>query len=206
MMRPSRAVPDGIPWSARARISRDSMALKSTIFKAELSVSDMDRPYYGSHTLTIAQHPSENDARMMVRLLAFACEASESLTFTRGLDEPDEPDLWDKTLTGEIAHWVELGQPDESRLRRASSRADRVTVYTYQSASAREWWKGMAGKASKLRNVTIYNVPSEAVEALAGMAQRAMRLSVTIQDAEIWVSDDDHNVQLTLDVLQRAAG
>ncbi|MGO4277585.1 Uncharacterized conserved protein YaeQ, suppresses RfaH defect [Cupriavidus sp. OV038] len=182
------------------------MALKSTIFKAELSVSDMDRPYYGSHTLTIAQHPSENDARMMVRLLAFACEASESLTFTRGLDEPDEPDLWDKTLTGEIAHWVELGQPDESRLRRASSRADRVTVYTYQSASAREWWKGMAGKASKLRNVTIYNVPSEAVEALAGMAQRAMRLSVTIQDAEIWVSDDDHNVQLTLDVLQRAAG
>jgi uncharacterized protein YaeQ len=206
MMRPSRAVPNGIPWPARARISRDSMALKSTIFKAELSVSDMDRPYYGSHTLTIAQHPSENDARMMVRLLAFACEASESLTFTRGLDEPDEPDLWDKTLTGEIAHWVELGQPDEARLRRASSRADRVTVYTYQSASAREWWKGMAGKASKLRNVTIYNVPSEAVEALAGMAQRAMRLSVTIQDAEIWVSDDDHNVQLTLDVLQRAAG
>ncbi len=206
MMRPSRAVPDGIPGPARARISRDSMALKSTIFKAELSVSDMDRPYYGSHTLTIAQHPSENDARMMVRLLAFACEASESLTFTRGLDEPDEPDLWDKTLTGEIAHWVELGQPDEARLRRASSRADRVTVYTYQSASAREWWKGMAGKASKLRNVTIYNVPSEAVEALAGTAQRAMRLSVTIQDAEIWVSDDDHNVQLTLDVLQRAAG
>ncbi|SDC18496.1 Uncharacterized conserved protein YaeQ, suppresses RfaH defect [Cupriavidus sp. YR651] len=182
------------------------MALKSTIFKAELSVSDMDRPYYGSHALTIAQHPSENDARMMVRLLAFACEASESLAFTRGLDEPDEPDLWDKNLTGEIEHWVELGQPDEARLRRASARSGRVTVYTYQSASAREWWKGMAGKASKLRNVTIYNVPSEAVDALAGLAQRAMRLSVTIQDGEIWVSDDDHNVQLTLDVLQRAAG
>ncbi|KWR78654.1 YaeQ family protein [Cupriavidus sp. IDO] len=181
------------------------MALKSTIFKAELSVSDMDRPYYGTHALTIAQHPSENDARMMVRLLAFACEASETLAFTRGLDEPDEPDLWDKTLTGEIEHWVELGQPDEARLKRAAARASRVTVYTYNPASAREWWKGMAGKASKLRNVTIYNVPGDAVEALAGMAQRAMRLSVTIQDGEIWVSDDDHNVQLTLDVLQRAA-
>ena len=180
------------------------MALKSTIFKAELSVSDMDRPYYGSHTLTIAQHPSENDARMMVRLLAFACEATETLAFTRGLDEPDEPDLWDKTLTGDISHWVDLGQPDESRLKRAAARADRVTVYTYQSASAREWWKGMSGKASKLRNVTIYNVPSEAVEALAQMAQRAMRLSVTIQDGDIWVSDDDHNVQITREVLQRA--
>lgn len=181
------------------------MALKSTIFKAELSVSDMDRPYYGSHALTIAQHPSENDARMMVRLLAFACEASETLAFTRGLDEPDEPDLWDRKLTGEIEHWVELGQPDESRLKRAAARSDRVTVYAYNGASAREWWKGMAGKAGKLRNVTIYNVPTDAVDALAALAQRAMRLSVTIQDGEIWVSDDDRNVQLTLDVLQRAA-
>ncbi|AJG20473.1 YaeQ family protein [Cupriavidus basilensis] len=182
------------------------MALKSTIYKAELSVSDMDRPYYGSHALTIAKHPSENDARMMVRLLAFACEASDTLTFTRGLDEPDEPDLWEKTLTGDIAHWIELGQPDESRLKRAAARADRVTVFTYNGASAREWWKGMAGKAGKLRNVTIYNVPAEAVEALAALAQRAMRLSVTIQDSEIWVSDDDHNVRITLEVLQQPAG
>ncbi|MES2010484.1 MAG: YaeQ family protein [Pseudomonadota bacterium] len=182
------------------------MALKSTIYKAELSVSDMDRPYYGSHALTIAKHPSENDARMMVRLLAFACEASDTLTFTRGLDEPDEPDLWEKTLTGDIAHWIELGQPDESRLKRAAARADRVTVFTYNGASAREWWKGMAGKAGKLRNVTIYNVPAEAVEALAALAQRAMRLSVTIQDSEIWVSDDDHNVRITLEVLQQPPG
>lgn len=180
------------------------MALKSTIFKADLSVSDMDRPYYGSHSLTIAQHPSENDARMMVRLLAFACEATETLAFTRGLDDPDEPDLWDKRLTGDIAHWVELGQPDEARLKRAAARAERVTIYTYNAASAREWWKGMAGKAGKLRNLTVYNVPAEAVEALAALAQRAMRLSVTIQDGDIWVADDDHNVQLTLDVLQRA--
>ncbi len=180
------------------------MALKSTIFKADLSVSDMDRPYYGSHSLTIAQHPSENDARMMVRLLAFACEATETLAFTRGLDDPDEPDLWDKRLTGDIAHWVELGQPDEARLKRAAARAERVTIYTYNAASAREWWKGMAGKAGKLRNLTVYNVPAEAVEALAALAQRAMRLSVTIQDGDIWVADDDHNVQLTLEVLQRA--
>jgi len=181
------------------------MALKSTIFKAELSISDMDRPYYGSHALTIARHPSETDARMMVRVLAFACEASETLAFTRGLDEPDEPDLWEKNLTGEIDHWIDLGQPDEARLKRASARAGRVTVFTYNGASAREWWKGIAGKAGKLRNVTIYNVRDDAVEALAGLAERAMRLTVTIQDGEIWVSSDDRNVQLTLDALQRAA-
>lgn len=180
------------------------MALKSTIYKVELSVSDMDRHYYGNHALTIAKHPSENDARMMIRVLAFASEASEALTFTRGLDEPDEPDLWEKTLTDEIAHWIDLGQPDETRLKRAAARARRVTVFTYQAASAREWWKGIAGKAGKLRNVTVFNVPAEAVDALAGMAQRAMRLSVTIQDGEIWVSNDERNVQITLDAWQRA--
>lgn len=179
------------------------MALKSTIFKAELSVSDMDRPYYGSHALTIAKHPSENDARMMVRLLAFACTASETLAFSRGLDEPDEPDLWEKSLTGDIEHWVDLGQPDETRLKRAAARARRVTVFTYQAASAREWWKGIAGKAGKLRNVTIYTIPNDAVESLAGMARRAMRLSVTIQDGEIWVSDDERNVLVTLETLQQ---
>lgn len=180
------------------------MALKSTICKAELSISDMDRPYYGSHALTIAQHPSENEARMMVRLLAFACHATDTLAFTRGLDEPDEPDLWDRTLTGDIAHWIDLGQPDDTRLKRASSRAERVSVFTYQPASAREWWKGIAGKAGRLRNVSVYAVPAEAVEALAEMAQRAMRLTVTIQDGEIWVSDDTRNLSLRLEVWQQA--
>lgn len=180
------------------------MALKSTICKAELSISDMDRQYYGSHMLTIAQHPSENDARMMVRVLAFACEASEDLTLTRGLDEPDEPDLWEKKLTGDIAHWIDLGQPDESRLKRAASRADRVTVFVYQPASAREWWKSIAGKAGKLRNLTVHSVPGEAVEELARFARRAMRLTVTIQDGEIWVSDDERSVQLRLDTWQQA--
>lgn len=180
------------------------MALKSTIFKAELSISDMDRHYYGSHALTIAQHPSENDTRMMVRLLAFACHATETLSFTRGLDEPDEPDLWERTLTGDIAHWIDLGQPDETRLKRAAARAERVTVFTYQPASAREWWKSIAGKAGKLRNVTVCAVPAEAVEALAAMARRAMRLTVTVQDGEIWVSDDERNVSLRLEVWQQA--
>lgn len=204
-MRALPAVPGILPApSAGAPPPSSPMALKSTICKAELSISDMDRHYYGTHALTVAQHPSENDARMMVRLLAFACEASETLSLTRGLDEPDEPDLWERSLTGEIEHWIDLGQPDETRLKRAASRAARVTVFAYQPASAREWWKGIAGKAGKLRNLTVHAVPGEAVDALAGMARRAMRLTVTIQDGEIWFSDDERSVQLRLDTWQRA--
>src|SRR5512147_3279852 len=105
------------------------MALKSTIFKAELQISDMDRNYYGSHSLTIARHPSETDERMMVRLLAFALHANEGLAFGRGLSTDDEPDLWQRDLTGAIRLWIDVGLPDEKLLRRACGRADEVVVY-----------------------------------------------------------------------------
>ena len=70
------------------------MALGATIFRCQLQLSDLDRGYYQTHTLTIARHPSETDERMMVRLLAFALNADEGLGFTRGLSQDDEPDLW----------------------------------------------------------------------------------------------------------------
>ena len=102
------------------------MALKATIFKASLQVSDMDRKYYAEHALTLARHPSETDERMMLRVLAFALNAHEHLAFGKGLSDTDEPDLWQKDLTGRILHWIDVGQPDEKRLIRASGRADRL--------------------------------------------------------------------------------
>jgi uncharacterized protein YaeQ len=98
------------------------MALKATVVKAELQVSDMDRHYYASHNLTLAQHPSETDERLMVRLLAFALNADERLEFGKGLSSDDEPDLWRRDYTGDIELWIDLGQPDESRIRKASGR------------------------------------------------------------------------------------
>ena len=109
------------------------MAMKSTICKAVLDVSDVDRNYYAEHALTIARHPSETDERMMMRLIAFALNAHEHLTFGKGLAEDDAPDLWHKDLTGAIAHWIEVGQPDDKTLLRAAGRAARVTVYAYRS-------------------------------------------------------------------------
>lgn len=105
------------------------MALKATIFKAEISISDMDRHYYQEHPLTIAQHPSETNERMMVRLLAFALNADERLEFTKGLSADDEPELWNKNYSDEIELWIELGQPDEKRIRKACGRSRQVIIY-----------------------------------------------------------------------------
>ena len=112
------------------------MALKATIYKAELQIADMDRNYYQEHLLTLARHPSETDERMMIRLLAFAIHASDSLTFTKGLFDTEEPDLWQKDLTGAIQLWIEVGQPDEKRLMKACGRSEHVIVYSYSATSS----------------------------------------------------------------------
>ena len=107
------------------------MALKSTIIKAQLSLSDMDRHLYQDFNLTLAQHPSENDQRLMVRLLAYALNACDGLEFTKGLSADDEPEVWHKNYSEEIELWIELGLPDEKLIRKACGRAKRVIVYCY---------------------------------------------------------------------------
>jgi uncharacterized protein YaeQ len=181
------------------------MALKATIYKAELQISDMDRQYYGQHALTIARHPSENDERMMVRLLAFALHASDTLAFGKGLSSDDEPDLWQKDLTGAVALWVELGQPEERLIRRACGRADGVYVYSYSGNSADIWWSQSGSKLASLDNLAVVNLPAGAAAALAGLAQRSMQLNCMIQDGQVWVADQKQSVQVDLQVRKAAS-
>ncbi|MBC7454089.1 MAG: YaeQ family protein [Massilia sp.] len=164
------------------------MALKATIYKAELQIADMDRNYYQQHLLTLARHPSETDERMMIRLLAFAIHASEQLAFTKGLFDTDEPDLWQKDLTGAIELWLEVGQPDEKRLMKACGRAAKVVVYSY-GATSHIWYKQIGNKLERARNLSVINIPSEAAVQLQKMANRNMQLQCTIQDGQIWLTD-----------------
>lgn len=174
------------------------MALKATIFKADVQIADMDRSYYGDHALTLARHPSETDERMMVRLLAFALHADDALAFGKGLGTDDEPDLWQRDLTGGVDLWVEVGLPDERRLRRACGRAAQVCVYAYGGQGADIWWKQNGPDLQRNDNLVVMNVPRQASQALAQLAQRTMTLQVTIQEAQIWVGDADRSVQLEL--------
>lgn len=174
------------------------MALKSTIFKADLQVSDMDRHYYQGHALTIAQHPSETDERMMVRVLAFALNADDALTFGKGLSSEDEPDLWRKELTGEVDLWIDLGQPDEQRIRRAAGRAKRVIIYTYSGRAAEVWWKKTAAAVARTKNVSVIDVDPATVEALAALTQRTMQIQFMMQDGHAQVISGDTVVPIEL--------
>ena len=177
------------------RFSRTpKMAIKATIYKASVQVSDMDRHHYQSYDLTLALHPSETEERMMTRLAAFALladekEGDEQLSFTKGLSTDDEPDLWQKNFSDEILLWVELGQPDEKRLRKACGRAKDVVVVNYNDKSD-IWWEQNKGKTSRFDNLRVLQFAESEIQALEGLCARTMQLNVTIQDGEMWISSE----------------
>jgi uncharacterized protein YaeQ len=175
------------------------MALKATIFRVGLTLSDLDRHRYESHRLTLARHPSETDERLMVRVLAFALEADEDLAFGTGLSTDDEPALWIVRPDATIDHWIEVGLPDPKRLRQALGRAERVTLYSYGGSKSELWWQRNGTEIAGLaRPVRVVELAEASTRALAALARRDLELTVTIQDGRIWVADDaDGLVEIT---------
>jgi len=169
------------------------MALKATVVRAELQISDMDRHYYATHSLTLAQHPSETDERLMARLLAFVLYADERLEFGRGLSNDEDPDLWQRDYTGLVERWIEVGQPDESRIRKACGRSGEVVVLNYGGRAADLWWEKNAAALSRQDNLVVLDLPAEQVEALTALHARGLRLTVMIQDGEVRLLDADGN-------------
>ncbi len=179
------------------------MALTATTYKTELVISDMDRHYYATHVLTLAKHPSETDERLMVRLLVFALRADERLLFGKGLSSDDEPDLWRKDLTGDILEWIELGQPDEQRIRKACGRARQVVVVNYSGRGADIWWEKNRSQLERVKNLTVIDIDAAAVGELAALAERNMRLQCLIQDGQVQMLTA--NAAVTIDPVVRMA-
>ena len=180
------------------------MALNATVYKVELQVSDMDRHYYATHALTLARHPSETQERLMVRLLAFALYADDRLLLGKGLSDDSEPDLWRKAYTDEIELLIELGQPDESRIRKACGRAQQVVVINYGGRAADIWWDKVRNGLARSRNLTVLDIPEAIVQQLVTLLDRGMRLQALIQDGELQLMDGEHSVAVRPVVRQAA--
>jgi len=181
------------------------MALSATIFKASLQISDLDRNIYADHELTLARHPSETDERMMVRLLAFALHADERLQFTRGLCADEEPDLWQKNLRDEIELWIDVGLPDERRIRKACSRSQQVKLYLYGGRSVGPWWQRNADKLQRFTNLEVVELVDEATGGMTALVSRSMQLTCTIQDGELWLSDGKRTLCIVPQVRKKKA-
>lgn len=178
------------------------MALTATIHKAEIAISDVDRHYYATHALTLAKHPSETDERLMARLAAFVLHADERLELGRGLSSADEPDLWRKSLAGEIEQWIELGQPDESRIRKACGRAREVVVVGYNGRAFEVWWAKQAAALARHGNLRVIELPHGSTDALSPLLARTMRLQALVQEGELELSDEAATARVVPRVLK----
>ena len=173
------------------------MAQKATIYKVELSVADMDRHYYETHNLTVAKHPSETDERLMVRILAFAMNAHEKLEFSRGISTDDEPDIWQKSLSGELELWVALGLPGEKIVRQSCGKANEVIIYCYGGRTAEVWWNKIKNSTTRFDNLQVINFSVKNTSELGEQASRSMKMQVNIQDGDVMVSVDGSVVYVT---------
>ncbi len=175
------------------------MALKATIYKAAVNVADIDRNVFLDDVLTLARHPSETEARLMLRLLAWLCHADARLQFTRGLSADDEPEIWQLNDHQGIETWIDLGLPDERRVKKACSRSSCVYLYTYNARAAQIWWQQQYEKLSQQKNLTVRFLPDVQLAALTDFAARNMSLQATLQEGTVWLSDAQHHQELRFD-------
>lgn len=173
------------------------MAQNATIYKVELSVSDMDRHYYETYKLTVAKHPSETDERLMVRIIAFALNAHDNLEMTKGISTEGEPDIWQKSLSGELEVWVALGLPTEKVMRQSCSKPDRVIVYLYGGRTAEIWWEKIKASTARFENLQESCFSEKDTAKLAKLVSRTMKIQTNIQDGDVMIGIGDEIVNLT---------
>lgn len=176
------------------------MALKPTIYKAQIALADLDREQYESFTLTLAQHPSETLERMMARLVVYCNNWQSSLSFTKGLSSVDEPDIWARTLDDQISLWIEIGEPSAERVKKATRLAQKTLVVCFNS-KADVWWRQNQQKLEQL-DASVQRLDWDEVCQLTKLVQRTMSIAITISEQTLYLSSETANLELTVKQLK----
>ena len=175
------------------------MAIKPTIYKLTVSLSDLDRQVYDSLSLTIARHPSETIERMAVRVMAFCLNVREQLVFSKGLSDKDEPDIWAHSLDGNLELWIDVGEPSPDRIKKASRLSKEVKIYSFNS-KAPTWWQ-QNEKQLTILDAIFHRFQWEQVEALGSIIDRGVGLSITISGDSLFVVSELGDCELILQKL-----
>jgi len=175
------------------------VAIKPTIYKARIALSDLERHYYDTLNLTIAQHPSETLERMVARILAYVINAQDRLSFAKGLSEVEEPALWVRTMDEQIALWIDVGEPAFERIKKATRQAQYVKVYSYNSKSD-VWWEQGKSKLTRL-NAEFYRLDTSSVETLTKYVERTMDWSITITGNSAFVTTPSGECDVSWELL-----
>lgn len=177
------------------------MAKGSRIYKVKLFISDIDRNCYEQLELTVAQHPSESDERLLARLLAFGLEYESGLAFGGGVSSTDQAPIWLRNDYEEVQHWIEIGQPDPDRLAKLNKRQPRLTLYTY-GANAHRWWHQHSPNLSKLQRLKAVQLDYDALQTLVSAMTSGFELQLNRQDEVLYLGLNDQQAEMQLAFLQ----
>ncbi|RDE25066.1 hypothetical protein DV711_05760 [Motiliproteus coralliicola] len=173
------------------------MARGSRIFKLKLYLSDMDRHCYEQLDLTLAQHPSESEQRLLTRLLAFGLEYEPGLAFGGGVSSTDEAPIWLRNDFDEVQHWIEIGQPDLERLAKLHKRHPRLSLYAY-GANAHRWWHQHQASLSALPKLRFYQLDNTVIETLSEGLRSGAEVQLNRQDDLLYLSVADKQAEMPL--------
>jgi len=176
------------------------VAIKPTIYKLRIALSDLERNHYDTLNLTVALHPSETTQRLIARVLAFCLNAQEDLQFTKGLSDIEEPDIWRRTLDDQTSLWIEVGEPDSERIKKATRKAKAVKVYSFNTKSE-SWWSQSQSKFGFL-NSEVVRFNAAEIEHLAGLLSRTVDWSITITGQSAYITDESNHAEVTWETLQ----
>lgn len=163
------------------------MAIGATMYTFEIQLSDMDRGVYEELSLRVAQHPSETDAYMITRILAYCLEFQEGITFAAGgVSSDEEPAVLVKDLTGLITAWIEVGAPDAQRMHFGSKQADRAAVYTHRDPQRLlTSWKGKT--IHQAQDIVVRSFDPKFIDAAASELTRRNTVSVSVTEGQIYL-------------------
>jgi uncharacterized protein YaeQ len=163
------------------------MAQGAVVYRMRLELSDVDRGVYESLDFRLAQHPSEDENRLVARILAYALLYEPQLEFGKGIADVEEPALWVKDLTGRVLHWIEIGTPSADRVHLASKKSPRVSIVCHKGDAAlqREMSKR---KVHRAQDVEVITLDPTFVGALAAKLDRNAEWTLVQSDGEVSIT------------------
>ena len=162
------------------------MAVGAMIHTFAVQLADVDRSVYEDVTLRVARHPSETDAFMMTRVLAYCLELEDGIVFSEGISSTDEPAVVVRDLTGKITVWIEVGAPDAARVHYGSKLADRTSVYTHRDpAKVMALWTGK--RIHRAESITLHSFDPGFIDAAAALLERRNAMTLSITERRIYL-------------------
>lgn len=165
-----------------------------SLYKFQIELSDIPRARYETLEFRAALHPSESIPYFLTRILAYALNIEEGLTFApTGLHDPDAAAMHILDTHGGFKTLIEVGSPSARKLHKATKQAKHVKVYTYKNPHSliEEILKEKVHRASEIE---IFSVQPHFLSELEPHLKPNNRWAILYNDGTLSVQIEEQSI------------